>query len=145
MAYSESRCPCQCWLDSRVVNPLLSGGNVFCFFFLISLLVRLASFYSFIDEKVKGLELSEEVSGIWYKKHISRIIEWAHTKKIYTTKRICFHDSRGESCPDDCEVDISGKFWVDSTKGFIFMCKKLHLHNNILNLFSFPCPLIAVW
>lgn len=64
-----------------MVNPVLSGGNVF-FFFLISLLVRLASFYNFIDGKVKGLELSEEVSGIWYKKHISRIIEWAQKKSI---------------------------------------------------------------
>lgn len=73
-----------------MVNPLLSGGNVFVFFFLISLLVRLASFYSFIDEKVKGLELSEEVSGIWYKKHISRIIEWAHTKKNLYYKKDLF-------------------------------------------------------
>lgn len=140
MAYSESHCPCQCWLDSTVINPLPCGGNVF----LISLLARLACSYSFIDRKVKGLELSEEVSGIWYKKHMSRIIEWAQ-KKICTTKRICFHDSRGISFPDDCELDISGKFWADPTKRFIFMCKKLHLHNNNLNLFIFPCPLIAVW
>lgn len=47
---------------------------------------------------------------------MSRIVDQAHThtQNLYHERQIYFHDSR-ESCPGDCEVDMSAKFWVDPT------------------------------
>lgn len=50
---------------------------------------------------------------------MSRIIS-GH-KSLHSKKEIGFHDSKGDGCPDDREVGMSGGFAVDPTNKILFM------------------------